>query len=179
MTTEKMSYDEQLLEKAGSSAHWALRQKHKEWLEKEIEYLANCSLFAELKPEDKTELKCYELEYKAIIAEEIAQQKEAKKEISKEMRNRRRRGKYGEKKLAKEVGGRRDGGIGRKDVVAGMFSFEVKTIKKIPASIVKLMSQAERLKKKDTIAVGVFRCNSPRQEYFIVERQDWLNLHGR
>ena len=97
---------------------------------------------------------------------------------SREMRNRRKRGRYGEKKLAKEIGGRRDGGIGRKDVVAGMFSYEVKTIKRIPSSIIKIMEQAERLKKRDTMAVGVFRCNSPRREYFILERQDWLNLHG-
>ncbi len=102
-----------------------------------------------------------------------------KDNLSKEMRNRRRRGKYGEKKLAKEVGGRKDGGIGRKDVIAGIFSYEVKTIKTIPASVVKLMAQAERLKKRDTIGVGVFRCNSPRQEFFILERQDWLSLHGK
>ncbi len=41
------------------------------------------------------------------------------------------------------------------------------------------MAQAERLKKRDTIAVGVFRCNSPRQEFFVIERQDWINLHGK
>lgn len=104
---------------------------------------------------------------------------EIKKErVSRDMKNRRRRGRYGEVKLAKEVGGRKDGRVGRRDVGAGMFSYEVKTVQKIPSSIIKLMAQAERLKKRDTTAVGVFRCNSPRKEFFIVERNDWLDIHG-
>ena len=118
-------------------------------------------------------------EYGTLWAEEWKENNEQKEIKSREMRNRRKRGRYGEKKVAQEVGGRRDGGVGRKDIVGGLFSFEVKTIKKIPSSIVNIMAQAERLKKKDTIAVGVFRCNSPRQEYFIVERNSWLELHGK
>ena len=119
-------------------------------------------------------------EYSNLWAEQVREDNAKKEAKSKEMRNRRRRGKYGEKKLAKEVGGRRDGGVGRKDVTSGgIFNYEIKTIKKLPASIIKIMAQAERLKKKGTIAVGVFRCNSPRQEFFILDRNDWLELHGK
>ncbi len=154
-------------------------QERKRWLEKQIDWLENQSLFAELSKQDQLWVDSYQIEYQEILDKEKEVKDELKADRSKEMRNRRRRGKYGEKKLAKEVGGRRDGGIGRKDVISGIFSFEVKTNKKIPASVIKLMSQAERLKKKDTIAVGVLRCNSPRQEYFILERNDWLSLHGK
>ncbi len=152
---------------------------HKEELEKKINKMHDQYIKGGLGKDAFAEMCKLDDEYAKICAEEITQAKKEKDEKSKEMRNRRQRGKYGEKKVAKEVGGRRDGGVGRRDVIGGLFSYEVKTIKEIPASIVKLMIQSERLKKKDTVAVGVFRCNHPRQEFFIVEKQDWVALHGR
>ena len=118
-------------------------------------------------------------EYQTLYDEQQAEERAKAMVLSKEMRNRRRRGKYGEKRVSKELGVRRSGGVGQRDVGNSMFSYEVKTLKTLPASIVKIMAQAERLKKKGTIAVGVFRCNSPRQEYFVLERNSWLELHGK
>lgn len=151
----------------------------KEELEKVINELHDKDIYGKLTSEGEAELTQFGNEYMSILSKEIAEQRVKDEAKSKEMRNRRKRGRYGEKRVAKEVGGRRDGGVGRKDIISGMFSYEVKSIKTIPASIIKIMEQAERLKKRDTIAVGVFRCNSPRREYFVVERQDWLNLHGK
>ena len=155
------------------------RLDRKEWLERDINYLEDARLFADLSESEGQQLIDYSKEYALLLSDEEMEENKEKKVKSLEMKNRRRRGQYGEKQVAKEVGGRKDGRPGRRDVTQGMFSYEVKTTKKIPASILKLMSQAERLKKKDTIAVGVFRCNSPRDEYFIISKRDWLNLHGK
>ncbi len=151
----------------------------KEELEAKINELHDLFIQGKLSHSQLSELCDLETEYQVIVKKEVEESKQAKLEKSNEMKNRRARGRHGEKAVAQEVGGRRDGGVARKDVIQGMFSYEVKTIKSLPSSIIKLMEQAERLKKKGTVAVGVFRCNHPRQEYFILEKNDWLGLHGK
>ena len=129
-------------------------------------------LLQELSPAEYAELRKLDRELRELMRspEEIAK--------SKDMRNRRRRGKYAEKRIAKKVGGRADGRVGKKDVVQGMFSYESKSWAKIPASIVKLMVQAARLAKSGTVPVGVIYCSKPRQAFYIVDEEDWIQLHG-
>ncbi len=118
-------------------------------------------------------------EYGKLWAEEQNEKNYQKELKSKEMRNRRRRGKYGEKKIMKQMGGRADGRVGKKDGVKGMFSFEIKWVKKTPKYLDKIMDEAQRHCPKDKIAVGVVHNTENRREFYIVEKDAWLELHGK
>ena len=100
-----------------------------------------------------------------------------KSEVSRDMRLRRRRGKDDERRIAKQLGMKREGGVGMRDVGNSMFSIEVKRVTKIPASIDKILSQAIRLAKNGTIPLGVFKCG--RRTVYIIEGNHWLELHGK
>ena len=104
---------------------------------------------------------------------------EEKAEKAREMRNRRRRGKYLERKTAREVGGRADGRVGKKDVVQGKFHYETKSHKRVPAYLVKIMAQAVRLCSKSKIPVGVIFDRTNNQKYAVISWSDWVELHGR
>ncbi len=101
-----------------------------------------------------------------------------KQEKSREMKNRRRRGKYGEKRIAKQVGGRVDGRAGKKDVRKGMFYFEVKWVRRSPKYLDHLMDEARRHTPSDSIPVGVIHNTETQREYYVQEKEDFLDLHG-
>lgn len=116
-------------------------------------------------------------EYHMLWNERQLKQEHEKAEKSRDMRLRRRRGKYAERKVAKQLGMKREGGVGMRDVGDSMFSIEVKRVTKIPASIDKILSQAVRLAKNGTIPVGVFKCG--RRSIYVIEGNNWLELHGK
>ena len=97
---------------------------------------------------------------------------------SKEMRNRRRRGKYLEKKIARDVGGRADGRAGKKDIASGMFHIEAKSHIKTPKYLQNIMSEATRLAGKGKIPVAVIYDRALGDKYVILDYKNWLDLHG-
>lgn len=108
------------------------------------------------------------------------QAKEAlRQEKSQEMKRRRARGKYTERKVAKDVGGRVDGRAGKKDVVKGMFYFETKSHKKTPKYLRGIMDEAIRHCTRDKIPVGVIYDRERNEYYYIMMRGPWLDLHGK
>jgi len=138
----------------------------KEFLEKEIELLEDKKLWGDLPKKEKDALLAYSYEYQEIVAGEVKIEKEKKTEKSKDMKNRRRRGKYGEKKVAEELDMKRNGGVGMRDVGNNFWSIEVKTVAKIPASIDKMLDQSRRLATTENYAGG-FRCG--RRVVYVIE----------
>ena len=130
------------------------------------------------------------------IEEQEREMVEDKKECkSREMKNRRQRGRYGEQRLAKKVGGKV---VGRSkyivfdsgksiqincqkppDVVTEMFSFESKWLKQVPANISKVMTQAISNCPEGLTPIGVIGDRESSEVYYIVAEPDWLALHGK
>jgi len=130
-------------------------------------------------------------------AHELEQEKKAQETIKREeksleMKRRRGRGRYGEQRLAKKVGGVIVGRskavkVGDKwiktdcqkppDVVTEVFSFESKWLKNVPAMLHKVMSQAVSNAPKDLTPVGVIGDREQHIVYYIMTEHDWLEWH--
>ncbi len=114
-------------------------------------------------------------------------------DISREMKQRRGRGRYGEMRLAKKVNGVV---VGRSkavhlpsgkwqqvncnmppDVVTDMFSFESKWLLHVPANIKKVMTQAVRNAPEGLTPVGVIGDRIGHDVYYIMMERDFLVLH--
>jgi len=133
-------------------------------------------------------------ELQRLTQEALAESAKEKKEKSREMKQRRWRGRYGEQRLAKKVGGVVVGrskyvltptGKGIKinhmkppDVVTDMFSFESKWLSHFPANIRKVMVQARSNCPEGLIPVGVIGDRNEREVVYILSEHDWLELHG-
>ena len=127
---------------------------------------------------EKTELRELQKRAHEIGVEKVRQEEAEKEEKSREMKRRRARGKYGERRLAKKVGGLVDGRPYKDDVRSSMFSYESKYVKEAPRWLQKVMSQAIRLSRQNTIPVACIRDRTSREGYFIIMEQDWVGLHG-
>ena len=149
----------------------------KDWLAKKIGLLTHYLLFNENK-RAKFILVSYKNEFFDLWEHERLERTMQAEEKSREMKRRRDRGKYGEKKIAKIVGGKVKGGPGMEDVKHSLFSFEVKWLKKAPQSIVGVMNEAHRHAPQGKIAVGVIRGKEDGETYFIFTKNSWLELHG-
>lgn len=146
-----------------------------------------------LLPSDENHLSQMRQRFAEIELEEKV--KEAgKADKSREMRQRRGRGRYGEQRLAKKVGGKV---VGRSkyivfdsgksiqincqkppDVVTEMFAFESKWLSHTPANIRKVIDQAIRNCPEGLIPVAVIGDRLERETYYIMTEKDWLELHG-
>lgn len=151
----------------------------KEELHREIQYLTDVQLFAGLKVGEAHNLEQLMAEYRSILEEERKAKALFKKEKSRDMKNRGRRGRYGEKRVAKQIGGRVDGRAGKKDVRKGMFYFEVKSLKKTPKFNDKVFIEACRHCPTGQIAVAVIRNTTDRTAKVIMDWEDFVELHGK
>ena len=116
-------------------------------------------------------------------------------EVKTRNKHSRQRGHYGERRLADKVGGIV---VGRSkfiitlngtplkidcqrppDVVTSMFAFESKWLKKAPASISKVMTQAITNAPDGLIPVGVIGDRTEHTIYYILTEKSWLELHGK
>ncbi len=170
------------------------QRSRKEWLEKEIENLTDISLFADLPQKDQHNLVLYCVEYEAILEQEHEEQNKVKTAKSREMKQRRGRGHYGETRLAKKVGGVVVGrskyivtpsGKGIKincqkppDVVNDWASFESKYILHVPKMLQRVMTQAISNAPEGLTPWGVIGDREQRTVYYICIEKDWLELHG-
>ncbi len=116
-------------------------------------------------------------------------------ELQNQNKHNRQRGRYGERRLAKKVGGVVVGrskfiitpqGKGIKincqrppDVVTSVFSFESKWLKKVPASISKIMTQAIINAPEGLIPVGVIGDREEHSVYYILMEKDFIDLLGK
>ncbi len=110
-----------------------------------------------------------------------------------EQSNSRQRGRYGERRLAKKVGGVV---VGRSkavklpsgkyvqincqrppDVVTEIFSFESKWLKSAPANIHKVMEQAIKNAPDGYIPVGVIGDRNQHTVFYIMMERDFIDLH--
>ena len=170
----------------------------REWLNKKIGGLTDRALFEELSEIDRIFLDSYKEEFRQIESKEAQEKEQTKQDKSREMKQRRGRGKYGEQRLAKKVGGKV---VGRSkwiffdtdygqhviqincqkppDVVTMMFSFESKWLKQVPANIRKVMTQAISNSPQGLIPIGVIGDREQREVYYILMEHDWLSLHGK
>lgn len=117
-----------------------------------------------------------------------------KSELQIQNRRNRSRGRYGEARLAKKVGGVV---VGRSkvvklpsgkyqsidiqhpiDVVTDMFGFESKWLKTVPKNISKVMSQAVTNCPEGLTPVAVIGDREQHTVYYVMTEKDWLALHG-
>ena len=113
----------------------------------------------------------------ALLALEKKAELAQHQDKSREMKNRRRRGKDAERKIAKDIGGKRRGGVGQEDVNAGMFSIETKHTKRFASRMEKGLDEAFRHKGQEQMAIYVEKCGREARVY--LNWRDWLDLHGR
>lgn len=107
--------------------------------------------------------------------------------------NARARGRYGQDRLAKKVGGVNVGlqkmvKVGEElveipkdkfpDVVTTMFAFECKHEAAIPKYLTDRVDQAVRNTPDGLVPVAVIRDKSRNDYYYIMRERDWLDLHG-
>lgn len=134
------------------------------------------------------------LKREAEIREQIKarQETEEKQEKSQEMKRRRGRGRYGEQRLAKKVGGVV---VGRSKWIAGIqincqqppdviapvdnpvFSFESKWLKNVPKMLNKVMTQAVANAPENLTPIGVIGDREQHIVYYIMCEKDWLDYH--
>jgi hypothetical protein len=103
-------------------------------------------------------------------------------EQARKMRNARQRGRTYEKSKARQLGGRADGRVGKKDVVLGMFYIECKNIAKTPAFNTKVMAEASSHctgKYSGQIPVALVRNSTTGEELVILKYTDFKDLHGK
>jgi len=121
---------------------------------------------------------------------------EVRDQMEKSTRSKRARGRgrYGERRLAKKVGGVI---VGRSkavklpsgkyiqincqkppDVVTEVFSFESKWLGAVPKSLQKVMTQAISNSPTGLTPVAVIGDREGRVVYYIMTEQDWLDFHG-
>lgn len=86
--------------------------------------------------------------------------------------------KHLEKKVAKEMGGKRVGILNSEDVQHKVFSFECKCIKRIPASIKGWMSQCKANNLDNKIPIIVLHEKGKHDDYVIMSYKDFRDLHG-
>lgn len=108
-------------------------------------------------------------------------------------RHNRQNGKYGERRLAKKVGGVV---VGRSkyivlpsgksvkvncnkppDVLTDLFSFESKWLLRVPVNIRKVMTQAVSNAPDGFVPVGVIGDRTGREVYYVLMEKDFLDLH--
>ena len=159
-----------------------------------IDRLTDKKLFQGLSQVEKCALDVAQKELAELEVCEHVELAEEKKIKSLEMKRRRGRGRYGEQRLAKKVGGVV---CGRSkavklpsgqyiqincqrppDVVTEMFSFESKWLKNPPKVIDKIMTQATANAPQGLIPVGVVGDREQRTVFYIMSEKDWLDLHG-
>lgn len=171
------------------------RQARKEVLSDKIWEMLTGLAQGWLSEQEKITLAGYREELARILEQERLEREAEKQEKSREMKQRRGRGKYGERRLAKVVGGTVVGrsksiitGTGKAikidcqkppDVVTDLFSFESKWLKEVPANIRKVMTQAVGNAPPNLIPVGVIGDRQQRTVYYILMEKDWLDLHGK
>ena len=141
---------------------------------------------------EKTKLGALRKEAGRLCGEMKEVRETAKYAKSQEMKRRRGRGRYGEQRLAKKVGGVVVGRskavkVGDKwiktdcqkppDVVTEVFSFESKWLKNVPAMLHKVMSQAVSNAPKDLTPVGVIGDREQHIVYYIMCETDFLDWH--
>lgn len=144
-----------------------------------VNELSDRHVLGELNAEEVMEYELSRISLQKITNYDLQAKQKEKEAKSREMKNRIARGKYAEKKVAKDVGGRADGRAGKKDVVQGMFHYEVKSHKRVPKYLQDIMNEAVRLAGKGKIPVGVVFDRNNRQYYYILLKNDWVGLHGR
>ncbi len=127
--------------------------------------------------EEKDELRELQKRAHEIGVEKVKQEAIEKEEKSREMRNRRRRGKYTERKLAKDIGGRRKGGVGQEDIAVGIFSIEAKHVTGFLRRMEKGLDEATRHRGTKQIAIYVEKCGHGARVY--LDWCDWVDLHGK
>ena len=169
-------------------------EERKEFLIRRLDKLINRELFKELTLEEREEKEKVLIEYNEILTQEARDKAQEKAEKSREMKQRRGRGRYGEQRLAKKVGGIV---VGRSkavklpsgkyikidcqrpcDVVTEIFSFESKWRKNVPKFLDKLMAQAQRNCPSGLTPVGVIGDREARVVYYIMTENDFLSWHG-
>ena len=147
----------------------------KKWLERVISWMSYLLILGNLTSKYRRKLVEWDEEYKEIITQKLGVMKELSKERSREMKNRRRRGKYAEKKVAKEFGMNREGGVGMRDVGNSMYSIESKKMK-IPKSVDNILAQSRRLAKQGTVACGAMV--DGRRVVVLIEGTDFTAVTG-
>lgn len=149
-----------------------------------------------LPPDDahRNELIELENEYRDIIGKEQEIKKQVKQDISREMKQRRGRGKYGERRLAKKVGGvvvgRSKAVVTSKgkvikincmkppDVVTDIFSFESKWLEKLSVELETDMGQAISNAPEGLTPVLVWGNRKTGVCYYVMTEHDWLDWLG-
>ena len=130
-----------------------------------------------LKPENQVRLGVLQSERQFIEATEQSEKLAEREAKSRDMKNRVRRGKHTEKKLAQDIHGIKKGGPHREDINAGLFSIEAKHQKRFLARMEKGLAEAQRHKGRDQIAIYVEKVG--RQARVYLDWNDWLELHGK
>lgn len=170
------------------------RAERIKWLGKELNILHDKELWGDLPLKDQEQMETYTKEYQTLLAEIEQEEKAKKADKSREMKQRRGRGHYGESRLAKKVNGivvgrskyivTDKGGVQINpnkppDVIGkdGMFSYESKWLKKVPKMMEKVMTQAITNAPKDFIPVGVIGDRLGRVVYYTINEKDWIDLH--
>ena len=132
----------------------------------------------------------------AKLEAEIKAGREVSEDTSREMKQRRGRGRYGEQRLAKKVGGKV---VGRSkyicfdtnygqhiiqincqkppDVVTEMFSFESKWLKEAPKYLQRWVGQAIANCPQGLTPILVIGDREQREVYYIMTERGWLDLH--
>uniref|UniRef100_A0A6M3XUC9 Uncharacterized protein n=1 Tax=viral metagenome TaxID=1070528 RepID=A0A6M3XUC9_9ZZZZ len=155
-------------------------KERKEHVINRVNELSDRYILGELSTEELREYGELRRELEVIINRELVEVDRIKAEKSREMRSRRQRGKYGERRLAKLTGGNSNGRPHKSDVVvSSLFSIESKYLKEAPKWLQKIMSEAVRLARQDTIPVAYIRDRGNKVGYFIILEQDWISLHGK
>lgn len=151
-------------------------KERKEHVINRVNELSDRYILGELSTEELREYGELRRELEVIINRELVEVDRIKAEKSREMRNRRKRGKATERKIAKDIGGKRRAGVGQEDVAAGMFSIETKHVRHFMTRMEAGLNQAFRLKGNEQIALYVEKCGREARVY--LNWRDWLDLHG-
>ena len=166
---------------------------NKEELADKIWVLVEKEHLSGLTAAEDSELDSLHKQYSTLVAEEKKTAEDVARMVSREMKQRRGRGRYGEQRLAKKVGGIV---VGRSkyiafpsgksvkidcqrpcDVVTEMFAFESKYLQSAPKQIKKWHSQALRNCPSGLIPVLVVGDREEREVYYIMSEHDFLDLH--
>lgn len=141
---------------------------------------------------ERDELKSLFMQANEIEMDLAYRQTIKKQGKSQEMKRRRDRGKYGEQRLAKKVGGVV---VGRSKWIAGIqincqqppdviapvgnpvFSFESKWLKSVPKMLDKVMIQAVKNAPQGLTPIGVIGDREQHIVYYIMCEKDWLDYH--
>lgn len=164
-------------------------------LEKRIDELTDRALGIKSPPlsgAEQDELHALLKKADTAMKETMKQEETERQEKSLEMKRRRGRGRYGEQRLAKKVGGVV---VGRSKWIAGIqincqqppdviapvdnpvFSFESKWLKNVPKMLDKVMIQAVKNAPQGLTPIGVIGDREQHIVYYIMCEKDWLDYH--